>query len=91
MTRREPVVLLAIGAFALVVSGVQPYNRVTWLLEVFPIFVGVPILVAIYRRFPLTPLAYRLIFVHALILMLGGHYTYARVPLGFWVQDLFDL
>ncbi len=85
------LLLLGAGALALVVSGLRPYNRVTWLLEVFPIFIGVPILIATRRRFPLTPLLYVLIFIHALILMLGGHYTYARVPLGFWMQDLFDL
>jgi len=89
--KTEPCVLLGIGALALIVSGIGPYDRVTWVLEVFPILIGVPILVLTYRRFPLTPLAYRLIFIHALILMLGGHYTYARVPLGFWVQDLLDL
>ena len=76
---------------ALVVSGIRPYDRVTWILEVFPIFIGAPILIATRRRFPLTPLLYVLIFLHALILMLGGHYTYARVPLGFWIQDLLDL
>ncbi len=93
MTQRayEPVVLLVLGSIALVFSGIRPYDRVTWLLEVAPILIGVPILLATCRRFRLTPLAYRLIFIHALILMLGGHYTYARVPLGFWVQDLFDL
>src|SRR6202035_240685 len=69
--RREPLVLLAIGAAALVVSAVGPYDRTTWWLEVFPILLGVPLLVATYRRFPLTPLAYRLLFVHALILMIG--------------------
>jgi putative membrane protein len=58
-------------------------------MEVAPIFVAAPILLATYRRFPLTPLVYTLIFVHACILILGGHYTYARVPLGFWIQDLF--
>jgi putative membrane protein len=93
MTQRayEPVALLVLGSIALVFSGIRPYDRVTWLLEVAPILIGVPILLATCRRFRLTPLAYRLIFIHALILMLGGHYTYARVPLGFWVQDLFDL
>jgi len=90
MKRTDPLVLLGIGALALIISGIGPYDRVTWVLEVFPILIGVPILVLTYRRFPLTPLAYRLIFIHALILMLGGHYTYAQVPLGFWVQDLFD-
>ncbi len=83
--------LLAIAVAALVGSGIGPYERGTWLLEVLPVLLGGPLLVATARRFPLTPLAYRLIFVHALILILGGHYTYARVPLGFWVQELLDL
>ena len=90
-SRREPWILLALVAVALVVSGIGPYERGTWLLEVLPVLIGVPILLATGRRFPLTPLLYRLIFLHALILILGGHYTYARVPLGFWVQDLLDL
>lgn len=88
---REPLALLAGVLVALVVSGIGPHDRTTWLLEVFPVLLGGPILVATHRRFPLTPLVYRLLFLHALILMLGGHYTYARVPLGFWIQDLFDL
>jgi len=54
------------------------------------VIVAIPVLVATWRAFPLTPLAYRLIFAHALILLLGGHYTYAHVPLGFWLQDVFD-
>lgn len=87
--RSEPGILLAVGAVALVVSGIGPHDHTTWVLEVFPIFIAVPILLVTARRFPLTPLVYRLIFVHALILMLGGHYTYAQVPLGFWVQELF--
>jgi putative membrane protein len=73
----------------LVLSGIGPKDRFTWLLEVAPVLVAVPILVASRRRFPLTPLACRLIFLHACILMLGGHYTYAEVPVGFWVQNLF--
>jgi putative membrane protein len=68
-----------------------PKDRFTWWLEVAPILLALPVLVLTARRFPLTPLAYRLIFVHALILMLGGHYTYAEVPLGFWVRDLLGL
>ncbi len=91
MTGREPLVLLIAGAVLLVLSGIGPRDRTTWLLEVGPILIAVPILIATARRFPLTPLAYRLIFVHALILMLGGHYTYAEVPLGFWIRDLFGL
>ena len=87
----EPLILLIIGAAALVFSGIHPYERGTWIMEVFPIFIAVPILLATYARFRFTPLIYRLILIHTLILMLGGHYTYARVPLGFWVQDLFEL
>jgi putative membrane protein len=85
-----PLTLLGITAVLLAVSAYHPYEMGTWWMEVIPVIVAVPILVATYRRFPLTPLAYTLIFVHACILMLGGHYTYARVPLGFWMQDLFE-
>jgi len=91
MRRSEQIALLAVGLVLLVVSGINPYDRTTWWLEIFPIVLAVPVLLATASRFPLTPLAYRLIFVHALILMLGGHYTYARVPLGFWIQDALDL
>ena len=89
MTGREPLALLIVGAVLLVVSGIGPHDRVTWVLEVAPILIAVPILLLTARRFPLTPLAYRLVFVHALILMLGGHYTYAEVPLGFWMERVF--
>ena len=91
MTGREPRALLAAGALALVVSGVAPHDRITWGLEGAPILIAGAVLVATARRFPLTPLAYRLIFVHALILMLGGHYTYAEVPLGDRVADALGL
>ena len=87
----EPLILLGLTAIALIASGIDPHDRATWYLEVAPVVIGAAILVVTYRRFPLTPLLYRLIFVHALVLILGGHYTYARVPLGFWAQDLFDL
>ena len=73
---------------ALLVSGIQPYDRATWLMEVAPVLIALPVLVATRERYPLTSLLYALIFVHALILILGGAYTYARVPLGFWLQDL---
>lgn len=89
MTLREPLVLLVIGAALLAWSGLNPVDRTTWILEVFPIFIAVPLLLATARRFTLTPLAYRLIFIHALVLMVGGHYTYAQVPLGFWMQRVF--
>jgi len=88
---REPVVLLIVGVACLVISAIGALEPGTWVLEVFPIFIAVPILIVTARRFPLTPLAYRLIFVHALILMVGGHYTYAKVPLGFWMRDALHL
>jgi putative membrane protein len=76
---------------ALAVSGLQPYDRATWALEVAPVIIALPILFATRRNFPLTTLLYVLIFMHALVLILGGAYTYARVPLGGWVQQAFDL
>ena len=88
---REPVFLLLATALALVVSGIGPYERGTWVLEVAPVLIAAPILIATHRRFPLSPLVYRLLVLHAVVLMMGGHYTYARVPLGFWMQDALDL
>ncbi len=88
---REPLALLAIALAALAASGIGPYDRLTWFFEVVPVLIVAPLPWATYGRFRLTPLAYRLILLHALILVLGAQYTYARVPLGFWVQDLFDL
>ncbi len=76
---------------ALIISGIAPYDRATWLLEVAPVLIAAPILLLSYRRFPLTRLLYVLIAAHALVLILGGAYTYARVPLGFWLQDWFEL
>jgi putative membrane protein len=89
-SRTLPAVLLAVVVVALVASGIRPYDRLTWFLEVLPVLIAAPLLVATHRSFPLTPLLYWLIAIHALVLILGGHYTYARVPLGFWIQDWFD-
>jgi len=75
----------------LVASGWKPHDRTTWFLEILPILIALPVLAATHRRFPLTSLLYALIFVHAAVLMLGGAYTYARVPLGFQLQELFGL
>lgn len=80
---------LGIVLVALVVSGVHPYDRLTWWMEVAPVLIALPILLATYRQFPLTDLLYALITVHALVLIFGGAYTYARVPLGFWMQHWF--
>ena len=87
---REAIALLVLTAIALVVSGIGPRERGTWVLEVLPVLIAAPLLILTWKPFRLTPLAYRLIFLHALILILGGHYTYAHVPLGFWLQDAFD-
>jgi putative membrane protein len=86
-----PLSLLAIVATALIVSAIGPTDRLTWWLEVAPVLIAAPVLILTAQQFPLTNLVYVLIAIHALILILGGHYTYAQVPLGFWVQDLFDL
>jgi putative membrane protein len=83
------MVLVVALVVLLALSGVAPCDRFTWVLEVAPILVGVPVLVTTASRFPLTLLTYRLMFAHAVILMLGGHYTYAEVPLGFWAQEAF--
>lgn len=87
----ENYVLLAIGVAGMVVSYINPFDRLTWWLEVFPILLALPILFITRRRFPFTPFVYRLILLHALILMLGAHYSYARVPLGYRLQELLDL
>lgn len=76
---------------ALIGSGIHPYDRATWFMEVVPILIILPILWMTWRSYPLTTLLYCCIFVHALILMLGGAYTYARVPLGFELQEWFGL
>ena len=68
-------------------SAVHPFDRTTWVLEVFPIFIALPVMWATYRRFPLTNLLYVLIFLHAIVLMVGGTYSYARVPLGFDLES----
>lgn len=75
----------------LLLSGLQPYDRATWLMEVVPVLVVLPILFATYSKFPLTNLLYSLIFLHAMVLIIGGTYTYARVPLGFEIAQWFSL
>ena len=88
---RLPAALLALVAAVLGVSAIGARDRLTWWLEVAPVLVAVPLLVATRRRFPFTPLVYVLVAVHAAVLCVGGHYTYAEVPLGFWVRDLLGL
>ncbi len=87
----EPVVLGAVIAVAFILSAIEPYGYQIWFLEVVPVVIGAALLVASHGSFPLTMLLYRLLAIHALILIVGAHYAYARVPLGFWFQDIFDL
>jgi putative membrane protein len=83
--------LLAVVLLAVALSAVHPFDRLTWLLEVAPVLIGIPLLLASARRFRLTDLICLLLAVHALILIVGGIYSYARVPLGFWLQDWLHL
>jgi putative membrane protein len=88
----EPGILLAGVALFLTLSGLNPEaDRYTWFLETVPVMIGIPLLLASYRSFPLTPLLYRLLALHAVILIVGGHYTYAEVPLFNWTRDTFEL
>ncbi len=86
--RRWHLVLLAVVAAALVWSAIRPRDYFTWFLEVAPVFLGFAFIAATYRRFPLTTFLYTLLAAHSLILMVGGHYTYAEVPLFNWLRDI---
>jgi putative membrane protein len=88
--KQFPVYAAAIALLTLA-SGYHSHDTATWAMEVAPIFIALPILWASHARFPLTALLYALIFAHALVLMLGGYYTYARVPLGDWAREVFHL
>lgn len=88
---RYPLVLLVLLVLALIWSLVRPADYFTWVLEVLPAVLGAVLLAAIYRRFRFTNLVYTLIWLHALILIVGGHYTYAEMPLFNWIRDTFGL
>lgn len=83
--------LLAPFAGVFLWSAIAPHDRFTWFLEVLPVFVALPVLILTYRRFPLSRLVYVLILIHAVILLVGGHYTYAEVPLFDWLQAEYGL
>jgi putative membrane protein len=90
LSSKYPLVLLIIVLAFWVWSGIAPHDtRLTWVLETFPFMIALPVMLLTYRKFPLTSLTYTLIAIHAMILMLGGHYSYAKVPLGFWMEDWF--
>ena len=84
---RNLAAVTAIWLLALVASGIAPHDRTTWLMEVAPVLIALPLLLATRNAFPFTTLAYCLIGVHGLLLITGGAYTYARVPAGLWVQE----
>ncbi|BEV70825.1 MULTISPECIES: DUF2238 domain-containing protein [unclassified Paludibacterium] len=88
-TRFRAGLLLLIALLA--ISGYHPYDQTTWLLEVLPVLIVIPLLSLTYRRFTFTPLVYGLIFVHCCVLLLGGKYTYARVPIGFDLAHLLGI
>jgi putative membrane protein len=90
LTKPRPATWIALFTGVLLWSGFEPKDTVTWLLEVSPAVIAAIVLFATRQRFPLTRLAYVLILVHCVILMVGGHYTYAEVPAGDWFRELFD-
>jgi putative membrane protein len=89
--RTEPAVLLGVVVAAVAASAIAPRSHGAWFLEVAPIALGAAVLVWTRKRFPLTPLTYRILTISALLIALGAHYTYAEVPFGHWMRDWFDL
>ena len=85
--RLNNLIWISIFLSVLAWSAIEPADRLTWWMEVIPALAGFVILIMTRRRFPLTPLLYILILIHAIILMVGGHYTYAEVPIGDWLRD----
>ncbi|MBT9497216.1 MAG: DUF2238 domain-containing protein [Zoogloea sp.] len=88
---RLPALLVGLVGLALLASAIAPYDRATWWMEVAPVLIVAPVLFATHQRFPLTSLLQTLIAAHALVLIVGGAWTYARVPFGFWLQDVLSL
>ena len=82
---------LVVTAAVFAWSALAPADRWTWLLEAFPVMLAVPVLMATYRRFRFTDLSYALMLVHAVILLVGAHYTYAKMPLFDWLRDVLGL
>jgi putative membrane protein len=82
-------IFLSLFFIGLIVSGIRPHDYFTWILEVFPAIVGVLVLTLTFKKFRLTDMTYLFILIHCYILFVGGHYTYAEVPLGDWVKELF--
>ena len=87
----EHKVLLVLLTLLVVLSAFNPANHVKWLVQSMWVLVGVPLLIITFSRFRFTPLVYRLVFVHACILLIGAHYTYQLSPPGLWIKELFNL
>ncbi|MGI9240878.1 MAG: DUF2238 domain-containing protein [Verrucomicrobiales bacterium] len=85
------IALLGIVLAVLLWSGIQPYDRLTWVFETAPVWLGLGILIGTYRRFRFTSLVYTLIAAHCILLCVGGHFTYTRVPLFDWFKDVAGL
>ncbi len=90
-TSAFPLSCLILVLAVLAWSMIDPYHWPTWVMETLPVWIAMPLLVFTYQKFPLTKLAYGLIAIHAVILTVGAHYTYARVPLFNWIRDTFDM
>jgi len=82
--------LVFLFLFGLIISGIQPHDYFTWFLEVFPAILGFIILVVTFQRFRFTYITYVFILIHSYILFVGGHYTYAEVPLFDWIKEVFQ-
>jgi putative membrane protein len=92
MTSKQFNLLLSLSLLTVFVwSLINPYDRFTWFLEIFPVILGLVILISTQSKFKFTRLSYFLMWCHAIILLIGGHYTYAEVPLFNWVKETFDL
>lgn len=85
--RRLPLLLLGTALFFLAISAINPHDYFTWLLEVAPALIGWTLLAVTYRRFPVSGMFYLFVWLHSIILIVGGHYTYAEVPLFNWIRD----
>lgn len=91
MSNNRLIGLFILFMFVLIWSGIRPADRFTWWLEVLPALIGVTALIFTYRKFKFTGLAYILIFIHCVILIVGGHYTYAEMPLFNMLKEMLDL
>lgn len=91
LPRREALFLILGVVLVLIWSGVAPRDRLTWFMEVIWVMIGLPLVIWAWKRFPLTRLLCWLLAIHAIILVVGGRYTYVEVPIGLWIRDAFDL